>query len=94
MSLHDPTSIDPARFAASVVVEAVCDHVCELADSGATLREAFDGTLEACHDGMSPSVFAEIELALEAEGYHLTAREWDKATMIDLVQRVVSRLRG
>lgn len=93
MTVHDPTSIDPVRFTASIIVEAVCEHVCELT-SFEPLRETFDRTLQAVHADMPPIVFAELELALDAEGY-LDSREWpDKHAMIDLVQRVVSRLRS
>ena len=92
MRFHDPTFISPARLVASLVVEAVCDHVCALPFSDVVLEKVFDRVLKDSNEA-SPAVIREIAAALEAEGGH-RAHAWrDKPAMVALVQRVAARLR-
>lgn len=94
MRVHDPTSVDPARFVASILVEAACDYVCSLPFGDAVLKVLFDRTLRARDDSVSPRVFGEIARALAAEGYFHSPTWQSKVEMIRFVDRVVARLRS
>lgn len=94
MGIHDPTTIAPARFVASVLVEAACDYVCKLPFGGGVLKTIFDRTLRARDDGATSGVFGELARALAAEGYFHEPPWRNKLEMIEFVERVAARLRS